>query len=60
MRLMSWFLRKLSNEDCSTDLIEYALIASLLTLGLVATYGELVYRILAEYNTISNTLSNYL
>lgn len=57
MRLSSWFLRKLSNEDCRTDLLEYVLIASVITLGVVATCGAITERVAMEFSTIASRLS---
>jgi Flp pilus assembly pilin Flp len=56
MKLTSWLLRSLSNEDNSTDLIEYVLIASLLTLGVLATCGTLTNCISTEFSTIMSHL----
>lgn len=56
MKLTSWFLRNLSSEDNRTDLVEYVLIASVVTLGVVATCGTLTYRISLAFNTIASHL----
>jgi Flp pilus assembly pilin Flp len=56
MKMSSWLLRNLSNEDCSTDLLEYVLIASVLLLALVATVATLTERIGMEFTTIASHL----
>ncbi|HEX3660358.1 MAG TPA: hypothetical protein VHU89_02945 [Acidobacteriaceae bacterium] len=54
MKLISRILRRLSNNDSSTDLIEYMLIASVLTLSAVATIGALTCRISMEFSSIAS------
>ncbi|MGA7523772.1 MAG: Flp family type IVb pilin [Acidobacteriaceae bacterium] len=56
MNLTSWILRKLSNDDNCTDLIEYVLIASLMILGVVATCDTLTTRISMEFTTIASRI----
>ncbi len=56
MRLTSWLLQDLSNEDNSTDLLEYVLIASVMFLSLVATFATLTARIGMEFATIASHL----
>ena len=56
MTLTSWFLQTMSNEDRCTDLIEYVLIATVLTLGVIATYGTLTYRIGMEFTSIASRI----
>lgn len=56
MKVTSWLLRSLSNDDNCTDLIEFVLIASVLLLGLVATFASLTERIGLEFSTIASHL----
>ncbi len=56
MKVTTWLLRILSNEDNSTDLIEYVLIASLLAFGVFATCAPLVSRISVEFGSIASHL----
>lgn len=57
MKLSSWLLRNLSSDECRTDLLEYVLIASVITLGVVATCGAITERIAMEFSTIASHLS---
>ncbi|HZZ40954.1 MAG TPA: hypothetical protein VFE06_17590 [Acidobacteriaceae bacterium] len=56
MKLPSWLLRSLSNDDNSTDALEYVLIASVMVLSLVATFAALTARIGMEFATIASHL----
>ncbi|MFZ0631551.1 MAG: hypothetical protein WA399_13645 [Acidobacteriaceae bacterium] len=56
MKLTSWLLRHLSNEDNSTDLLEYLLLAAVMFLGIVATCATLTERIGMEFATIASRL----
>jgi Flp pilus assembly pilin Flp len=56
MKLTSWLLRNLSNDDYSTDMVEFVLIASVMVLGVVATCATLTERIGMEFNTIASHL----
>lgn len=47
-------LKSLLNDECGQDLIEYALVASVLALGAVAAEGSLVTKIGNEFNMITN------
>lgn len=47
-------LTNLLNDESGADLIEYALVASVLALSAVAAQGNLVNRIQNEFNTITN------
>ncbi len=47
-------LKNLLNDECGADLIEYALVASVLALSAVAAQGNLVNRIQNEFNMITN------
>jgi Flp pilus assembly pilin Flp len=54
MKLTSWLLRVLSNEDNSTDLIEYVLIASVLLCGVLAVCGAVTSQIIGEFSSIAS------
>lgn len=54
MRVASQILSNLSNEDRRTDLIEYLLVATVVTLGVVATFGAITARIGMEFSTIAS------
>lgn len=56
MKMTSWLLRNLSNEDCTTDLVEYVLVATVMVLGVVATLASLTARIGMEFSTIASHL----
>jgi hypothetical protein len=56
MKLTSWLLRNLSNEDSKTDFLQYVLIASLLIFAVVATCATLTERIGMEMTTIASHL----
>jgi len=56
MKMTSWLLRNLSNEDNSTDLLEYVLIATVMVLGVVASFAALTERIGIEFATIASRL----
>jgi Flp pilus assembly pilin Flp len=47
-------LRSLLKDECGADLIEYALVASVLALCAVAAESSLVNKIGNEFNTITN------
>ena len=47
-------IKSLMNDECGSDLIEYALIASVLALGALAAEGSLINSIGNEFNTITN------
>ncbi len=49
------FFRNLLNDECGADLIEYALITSVLALCAVAAEGSLVNSIGNEFNMIANS-----
>lgn len=51
-------LKNLLNDECGADLIEYALIASVLALSAVAAEGNLVNKIKNEFNMITNHFSS--
>jgi Flp pilus assembly pilin Flp len=56
MKCASWLLGYLSNDDNTTDLVEYVLIASVLVLGVVATCATLTERISMEFATIASRI----
>lgn len=56
MKMTSWLLQNLSNEDNSTDFLEFVLIATVMLLGVVATCATLTERIGMEFTTIASHL----
>lgn len=56
MKIPSWLLRNLSNEDDSTDFLEYVLIATMMVLGVLATCVTLTERIGMAFATIASHL----
>ena len=56
MKQTSWLMRNLSNEDCTTDLVEYVLVATVMVLGVIATFATLTARIGMEFSTIASHL----
>lgn len=48
--------RNLLQDESGQDLIEYALIASLVALGALASEKTVAARITTEFNTIGNSL----
>ena len=47
-------LTNLLNDECGADLIEYALVASVLALSAFAAQGNLLNKIQNEFNSITN------
>lgn len=56
MKMTSWLLRNLSNEDNATDFLEYVLIATVMVLGVLATCVTLTERIGLAFATIASHL----
>jgi Flp pilus assembly pilin Flp len=56
MKVTSWLLQSLSNDDNCTDLLEFVLMASVLLLGLVATFATVTERIGTAFSTIASHL----
>ncbi len=47
-------VKNLLKDECGSDLIEYALVASVLALSAVAAEGSLINKIGNEFNMITN------
>lgn len=56
MKLSSWLMQNLSNDDNRTDLIEFMLMGSVMLLGIIATCATLTERIGMEFATIASHL----
>jgi len=56
VKIPSWLLQNLSNEDNSTDFLEYALIATVMVLGVLATCVTLTERVGLVFATIASHL----
>lgn len=56
MKMTSWLLQNLSNEDNSTDFLEYLLVAMVMALGILATCATLAQRTLMAFATIASHL----
>lgn len=54
MKSPTRLLQNLFDDECGADLIEYAMIASVLALGSLATFSTLTNRISNEFNSITN------
>jgi Flp pilus assembly pilin Flp len=55
MKSPTQLLQSLLNDDCGADLIEYAMIASVLALASIASFRTLTNRIGSEFNRITNS-----
>ena len=58
MKSMQNALVRLVNEEDGQNLIEYALIASIIAVGAIVAMTGLKNQIVIAFNTISNQLSN--
>ena len=56
MKIPSWLLQNLSNEDNSTDFLEYVLMAMVMVLGVLATCATLALRTWMAFTTIASHL----
>jgi pilus assembly protein Flp/PilA len=55
---MKRFLDKLAADDSGQDLVEYALVAALVGLGVVAAMRGLSNNVGKDFNSVGNTLTN--
>jgi pilus assembly protein Flp/PilA len=55
---MKHFLRRLAHDEAGQDLIEYAFVAAIVGLGVIAAMKGLSNNIGKDFNSVGNSLTN--